>query len=89
MYKITADTCYRQGIEKKAGAVATVLAAVDQARVRKPVHVESALAEDEMDIKQQAMQQAATKMEVLQIPSDKLSTFTDQATHVSQVRSLL
>lgn len=89
MYKITADTYYRQGNEKKAGAVATVLAAVDQARVRKPVHVEGALAEDEMEIKQQAMQQAATKMEVLQIPSDKLSTFTDQAAHVSQVRSLL
>lgn len=93
MYKITIDIYYRQGDEKKAGAVATVLAAVDQARVRKPVHVDSALAEDEMDIKQQAMlsakQQAASKMEVLQIPSDILSTSTEQTVHVSQVRSLL
>lgn len=70
-----------------------MLAAVDQARVRKPVHVESALAEDEMDIKQQAMlsakQQAASKMEVLQIPSEILSTSTEQTIQVSQVRSLL
>lgn len=82
-----------QGDEKKAGAVATVLAAVDQARVRKPVHVESALAEEEMDIKQQAVlsakQQAASKMEVLQVPSEIPSTSTEQSVHVSQVRSLL
>lgn len=70
-----------------------MLAAVDQARVRKPVHVESALAEDEQEIKQQAMlsakQQAASKMEVLQIPSDELSTSTERTVQVSQVRSLL
>lgn len=66
-----------------------MLAAVDQARVRKPVHVESALAEEEIDIKQlSAKQQAASKMEVLQIPSDILSTSTEQTVHVSQVRSL-
>ncbi|MCI4378776.1 hypothetical protein PGIGA_G00219550 [Pangasianodon gigas] len=79
-----------QGDEKKAGAVAKVLAAVDQARVRKPVHVESALAEEEMDIKQQAMlsakQQAASKVELLQIPSDIPSTSTEQTIHVSQIQ---
>lgn len=73
--------------------MATVLAAVDQARVRKPVHVESALAEEETDIKQQAvlssMQQAASKMEVLQIPSDIPSSSIEQKVHVSQVRSIL
>lgn len=66
---------------------------MDQARVRKPVHVESALVEDEMDIKHQAMlnakQQAASSMEVLQIPSDIRSTSAEQTVHVSQVRSLL
>lgn len=93
MYWITTDTYYRQGDGKKAGAVATVLAAVDQARVRKPVHVENALAEEETDIKQQAMlsakQQAASQMEVLQIPSDISSISTEQKVQVSQVRSLL
>lgn len=73
--------------------MATVLAAVDQARVRIPVHVENVLAEDELEMKQQAMlsakQQAASKMEVLQIPSDKPSTSTERTVQVSQVRSLL
>ncbi|KAF7709182.1 hypothetical protein HF521_016032 [Silurus meridionalis] len=80
-----------QGDEKKAGAVATVLAAVDHARVRKPVHVESAMAEEEKDIKEQTMllnakQQVARKMEVLQIPSDVPSTSTEQSVHVSQIQ---
>lgn len=73
--------------------MAKVLAAVDQARVRKPVHVESTLADEEKDIKHHAMlsakQQAASKMEVLQIPDDIPSTSTEQTVHVSQVRSLL
>ena len=45
---LTPTACCLQGEGgKKAEAVATVLAAVDQARVRKPVHAEGGHAEEE------------------------------------------
>ena len=50
---------------KKAGAVATVMAAVDLARVRLPVHGEGGVAEEEealeVEIKQRGRQMAAEK----------------------------
>lgn len=81
-----------QGDGKKAEAVATVLAAVDQARVRKPVHVDSDFAEEEMDIKQQdvlsAKQQTQSQVDVLQVSSATPSAPSEQTVHVTQVRGV-
>lgn len=48
---------------KRAGAVATVVAAVDLARVRQPVHVEGGRAEEEEEaVEAELRQQAAATM---------------------------
>lgn len=47
---------------KRAGAVATVLAAVDLARVRQPVHVEGGRAEEEETVEVGFRQQSAAGM---------------------------
>lgn len=47
----------------KAEAVATVVAAVDLARVRQPVHAEGDRAEDEEAVEAEIMQKAATTAE--------------------------
>ncbi len=47
----------------KAGAVATVVAAVDLARVRQPVHAEGGRAEEEEVVESEISQQAATTAE--------------------------
>lgn len=74
--------------------MATVLAAVDHARVRKPVHAEMAAAEEEtveFDLKQQAMlaaeQQVRVKTEATLMPSAAQVSFTEKTVHVSQVRT--
>lgn len=48
---------------KKAEAVATVVAAVDLARVRKPVHAEGGQAEEQEAIEVEMRQQAVTTAE--------------------------
>ena len=45
---------------KRAGAVATVVAAVDLARVRQPVHAEGGRAEEEEAIEAELKQEATT-----------------------------
>ncbi|XP_051566259.1 titin-like [Myxocyprinus asiaticus] len=82
----------KEGDGKKAEAVATVLAAVDHARIRKPTHTEVAQMEEEADIRQQDMlatkQQVTSKKEVLLIPPEIPTATTKQSVHVTQVRRI-
>lgn len=79
---------------KKAGAVATVLAAVDHARVRKPAQAERGAAEEatlEFDMSQQqamyaAEQQVRARTEATLAPPTAHVTAAQKTVHVSQVR---
>ncbi|CDQ65448.1 unnamed protein product [Oncorhynchus mykiss] len=79
---------------KKAEAKATVVAAVDLARVRKPVHGERGHAEEETidsDIKQQSMlstteQQFSTRTEAGQMQTTIQTLAPEQSIHVSQMQ---
>lgn len=83
--------CFCQGDGKKAEAVATVLAAVGHARIRKPTHAEGAQMEEEADISHQEMlatkQQVTSKKELLLIPTEMTTSTTEKSVHVTQVRS--
>lgn len=52
--------CLQAGGGKRAGAVATVMAAVDLARVRQPVHAEGGRAEEEAEAVEAEFKQQAT-----------------------------
>nr|XP_023657553.1 titin-like isoform X3 [Paramormyrops kingsleyae] len=81
---------------KKAEAVATVLAAVDLARIRKPAQAEEGHAEEEIlepDLKRQALDTQASKMitmtmktEALQIPSSSQIASDEHRVQVSQIQ---
>lgn len=79
---------------KKAEAKAKVVAAVDLARVRKPMHGERGHAEEETidsDLKQQSMlstteQQFSTRTEAGQMQTTIQTLAPEQSIHVSQVR---
>lgn len=81
--------CFCQGDGKKAEAVATVLAAVDQARVRKPTHAEM---EEDADVRHEEMlatkQKVTSKKEMLLIPPETPMPTTEKSVHVTQVRSI-
>ncbi len=76
--------------------MATVLAAVDLARIRKPTHAEGAQLEEETDISHQEMlatkQQVTSKKELLLIPTEMptstTTSTTEKSVHVTQVRSI-
>ncbi|XP_050975118.1 titin-like, partial [Labeo rohita] len=80
----------KEGDGKKAGAVATVLAAVDHARIRKPTHAEGAQLEEEADIRHQEMlatkQQVTSKKELLLIPPEMPPSTTEKSVHVTQIQ---
>lgn len=82
--------CFCQGDGKKAEAVATVLAAVDLARIRKPTHAEGAQMEEEADERHQEMlaakQQVTSKKEMLLIPPETPMPTIEKSVHVTQVR---
>ncbi len=78
--------------------MATVLAAVDHARVRKPTHAEGAQLEEETDIRQrhqemlETKQQVTSKKELLLIPTEMptstTTSTTEKSVHVTQVRGI-
>lgn len=56
---------------KRAGAVATVMAAVDLARVRQPVHVEGGRAEEDKAVEAELRQQAAATAAAAAVAADQ------------------
>lgn len=72
--------------------MATVLAAVDHARVRKPTHAEGAQMEEEADVRHQEMlaakQKVTSKKEMLLIPPETPMPATEKSVHVTQVRGI-
>lgn len=92
MFLILISDCSCQGDGKKADAVATVLAAVDHARIRKPMHAEGAQMEEETDIRHQEMlatkQQVTSKKELLLSPPEMTTATTEKTVHVTQVRRI-
>lgn len=83
--------CFQAEGGKKAEAVATVVAAVDLARVRLPVHEEGGLAdeEEELEIRQQGRKVTAAEqvVETTMLPAEPAAAVTSErhGVQVSQV----
>lgn len=83
--------CLQAGGGKRAGAVATVVAAVDLARVRQPVHVEGGQAEEkevklEAEFRQQAGEGTTRTLSAAQKVTPE-STLLPQVSQASRARN--
>lgn len=80
--------CLQDEGEKKAEAVATVVAAVDLARVLKPVHGEGVRKEEEEDVELRIKQQATAEKQVIAtktLPTEPAVSAEQHRVQVSQV----